>query len=204
MKRLIQILSMLVVLAYANCSVADIFDKAEAAKECATTGNCKSKWGQRLIALQQCQKVGNCTEKALGAANENQDKIVGAADKANAVSRCLHTNDPVEQKKCYEIVKTRYREKAAKKEEAKQEMHAHAYEKKSIGDAICLPGKLAFGLVKVKVKGFVEQVNGDKIQVRIVDTEGQEVTYNSQSLHQNSILWDQQSNWIQCTYLAKK
>jgi hypothetical protein len=180
----------------------DIFDKAESAKDCFVNNNCKGhKWLSRFKGLEKCQKEGNCAEKAIESANKNMDKIQGAASKVNTFGNCMNTTDPDELKKCYDIVKTHHRDKQAKKEKAASALQERAYERKTQGDAVCHSGKLAFGLVKARVKGFVEQVSGDKIQIRIADTQGQDISYQGVSLRQNTFIWDIPSNWTHCKYL---
>lgn len=70
--------------------------------------------------------------------------------------------------------------------------------RKQIGDRICLGGTAAFGLVKFVVTGFVEQVSGSRIQIRITDTQGQSAVYRGTELRQNTILWDEFTNWRSC------
>lgn len=203
MKRSALIAALLALMSQA--SFADIFDKAESAKDCVQNNNCeKHKWLGRFVAVNKCQKEGNCTDKINDALVRNEDKIQKGFDKVEKINNCANTTDPAVQKECYEMAKAHHRAKQAKKEEAARELQALANERKNLGDSICLSGRIALGIVKVTVKGFVEQINGDNIQIRIADTEGQDVNYKNVSLRPNHIIWDQNGNWIQCKYLGKK
>lgn len=188
-------------LAVSSPTMADVFDKAEAAKECLQSGtNCKGKWLGRIAAAKKCKQEGNCSEKINEAYS---DKISRGIEKTVTFSKCMQTdvNDTEEVAKCYELAKGYWRNKQAKKEEAAQALAILASERKKLGDSVCLPGRVALGLVKVKVKGFVEQVSGERIQIRIADTQGQAVSYQGVSLWQNTLLWDSLHNWIACGYL---
>lgn len=208
MNKQVLILALLALGLQANYGVAgDIFDKAEGTKDCLQNHNCegRNKWIKRLAAVKKCQEEGSCTEKTLEFASKNKDKVVSGANKINSVGKCLNTTDPDEQKECYEATKAGYRDrqakKQAKKEEAARAFYEQANNPKSIGDAVCLPASLAFGIVKATIKGFVEQVSGDRIQVTIADTQGQEIRYQGVDLRQGTMLWDTHNNWIQCKYL---
>lgn len=202
MGRRLLMLCVLAVLARAGVVQADIFDRAERAKDCVQNNNCAGqKWLGRAMALKKCQQEGNCDEKINDSIARNQDRIRAGLGKVETFNRCMNTTDPVEQKECYEIAKASYRARQAKKEEAARALQVLAGERKNLGDAICLPGKIALGLVKVTVKGFVEQINGGNIQIRIADTQGQDVSYQGVSLRQNHVIWDSHGNWIQCRYL---
>jgi len=189
-------------LALSGPAVADIFDKAETGKDCLQTGkNCEGhKWLGRFAAVKKCKQEGDCTEIKEAAA-KSKDKIQSAGAKIMTFDKCMKTTDPEEQKKCYEIAKNRYRDRQARKEEARQALLVLANQRKSLGDSVCLQGRVI--LVKVTVKGFVEQVNGDRIQIRIADAGGQDVSYQGIYLRQNTILWDSYNNWIDCSYLKR-
>lgn len=192
-------------LALSGPAMADIFDKAETGKDCVQNGsNCEGhKWLGKIAAAKKCKLEGNCVDKINEAAAKNQDKIQAGVHKVETVNTCANAQDAETQKRCYEAFKAGYRARQAKKQEAARAMQDLASQPKRLGDSVCYPGKL-MGLLKVTVKGFVEQVSGDRIQIRIVDTESQEVSYQGVSLRQNSIIWDTQSNWIQCAYLKKR
>lgn len=182
----------------------DVFDKAESAKDCVQNNNCGgNKWLRRAMAMKKCQQEGNCIEKTNEYVSNNQEKIKNVASNAETIGKCMNLTDPDELKKCYEMTKTHYKNRQAKKEKAAQLLRELANERKTQGDAVCLPGKIAAGLVKMQIKGFVEQVNGDRIQIRIADTEGQEPSYQGVSLRQGTIIWDPYNNWIHCKYLKK-
>jgi hypothetical protein len=76
---------------------------------------------------------------------------------------------------------------------------AQAYAaRKQVGEQVCRPASLAFGLVNVTVRAFVEQVERDKIRLRISSTEGQTLHLNGARLDQGTIIWDQFSEWKSC------
>ena len=96
------------------------------------------------------------------------------------------------------------RERQSQHEEAAEEAaHARAkaasYSKrKHSGERVCLNGSAAFGLVHFTVTGYVEQVSGNRIQIRISDTQGQSARYNNVDLYQNTVLWDNFNQWRAC------
>lgn len=203
MNKTFLILGAMLIVAQPLVAGADIFDKAEAAKACIQNGNCEKagKWTKRFKAFSTCQAEGNCTEKAIGKANEtianNQDKIVGAVNKVDTLNNCANTQDPVEQQKCYEMAKGKYRDWQAKKEEKAQEAQALANQPKRQGDAVCMSGRM-LPFIKVKVKGYVERIEDNRIQIRIADTQSQSPRYNGESLWPNKVIWDEHNNWTQC------
>jgi len=79
---------------------------------------------------------------------------------------------------------------AAKKEQEKQSYYA----RKKVGDKVTKPGKVAW-IIEVTISGFVEQVSGDKIQIRITNTEGQSIRYNGASLYNGVLIWDNYYEW---------
>lgn len=191
-------------LVLSGSAVADVFDKAE----CLATGNnCGGhKWLKRFATAAKCKAEGNCVEKINEAVANNQDEIQGAKDKVRGgldkiktFNKCMTTQDFEELKECYEIAKKRYRDKRAKKEEAARALEFLASERKNLGDSVCLQGRI-LGM-KMTVKGFVEQVSGDRIQIRIADASGE--MYQGVPLWQNTILWDSYNNWINCSYLKR-
>lgn len=182
----------------------DVFDKAERAKECVKANDCNGhKWLGRIMAIKKCQEEGNCSEKINEKIAKNEDKIRTGLGKVETFNRCMNTTNPEEQKQCYETAKAKYRERQSKKAEAAAALQELANEPKTQGDAVCLPGKIALGLVKVNIRGFVEQVSDDRIQIMVSDTQGQDVRYNNVSLQQGTTIWDKHNNWIQCAYLKK-
>lgn len=80
---------------------------------------------------------------------------------------------------------------AHRKELAKYQAFKHA------GDKVCRDGRVAFFL-PVTVTAYVEVVSGNRIQVRIADTQGQSINYNGVDLRQNTIIWDDYDNWKHC------
>ena len=71
--------------------------------------------------------------------------------------------------------------------------------RKNVGDKVCITGKVLI-FFKTTVSAFVEDVRGDKIKLRIVDTEGQDIRYANTDLRQNTVIWDDFRNWISCTH----
>ncbi|WP_457596037.1 hypothetical protein [Hydrogenimonas sp.] len=71
-------------------------------------------------------------------------------------------------------------------------------EPKRIGDMVCLDGRMTFGLLHVTIKGYVENVAGDKIQIRIASTDGLHPRLNGVDLYQNTIVWDRYDHWRHC------
>lgn len=68
---------------------------------------------------------------------------------------------------------------------------------KHIGDKVCMEGKMLL-FMTVRVSGYVESVNDNKIQLRIADTEGQSPNYHGVTLRQNSVIWDDYNRWKSC------
>lgn len=99
------------------------------------------------------------------------------------------------EKREAEAARTRARQEA----EERMRVAALAQRRKNVGDSVCMNGSVALGLIPVRVRGFVEGVSGGRIQVRVADTEGQSVRYQGTDLRQNTVLWDQQTNWLHCT-----
>lgn len=77
--------------------------------------------------------------------------------------------------------------------------HTKYYRKKEVGDKVCIIFTTWwFGTLETKVTGYVEQVSGQKIQIRIADTENQTRRYNGADLKPGTILWDAYNNWKHC------
>jgi hypothetical protein len=70
--------------------------------------------------------------------------------------------------------------------------------KKSVGEKVCMSGRVAFGFIGVDISAYVESVSGDRIQLRISDTESQTPNYNGTTLRQGTIIWDDYNNWEPC------
>jgi|GEM_PF-2198022 len=80
-----------------------------------------------------------------------------------------------------------------------QQRHRNSiqYGKKYVGQKVCIRGKTALGLISAKVTAYVERVSGSRIQLRITDT-STSVNYKGTPLKQNTIIWDNHSNWGTC------
>ena len=70
--------------------------------------------------------------------------------------------------------------------------------RKQVGQRVCKPGSVAFGLVDVTIVAYVERVEGDKIQLRIHGTGGQTLHYDGGPLHIGRVLWDDYYEWKPC------
>jgi hypothetical protein len=88
----------------------------------------------------------------------------------------------------------------AEKEEAKRIAEIKDYnQRKNIGDKICWVGRTSgwgLGITTESAIGFVENVSGNKIQIRIVDSNVSRL--NGVSLDKNTILWDNYDHWKIC------
>lgn len=92
------------------------------------------------------------------------------------------------------------REKREQKAKQKRENEIRQYiAKKNKGDMVCKDGRMAIFL-NVTIKAYVEEVSGNKIRIRIADTEGVSPYYNGVSLHQNTIIWDDSQEWRKCRF----
>ncbi len=69
-------------------------------------------------------------------------------------------------------------------------------QKKSVGERVCMSGNSLFW--KTDITAYVESVSGDRIQLRISDTEGQNPNYHGTTLRQGTIIWDDYNNWEPC------
>jgi len=82
---------------------------------------------------------------------------------------------------------------------AAQEAERKAYAaRKTRGDLVCRNVGVSFGLIHIEVKGYVEDVAGDKIQIRIVQTYGAQPRIDGVTLYQNTIIWDRYNLWKLC------
>lgn len=72
-------------------------------------------------------------------------------------------------------------------------------EPKSIGDRVCRTGvhKLIWETA-ITVKGFVENVKGNRIQIRISDDGGGNWEFDGIKMRQDAIIWDNFDNWMHC------
>lgn len=77
-------------------------------------------------------------------------------------------------------------------------VHGGYTKKKSVGEKVCMSGRIALGLIGVDISAYVESISGDRIQLRISDTEGQNPYYNDTKLRQGTIIWDDYYNWEPC------
>jgi hypothetical protein len=98
--------------------------------------------------------------------------------------------------------KTRRLAEAEREKRRQEQAHAEAVLKnkpKSIGDRVCRSGihKLIWETT-ITVKGFVENVNGNKIQIRISDDGGGNWEFDGITMRKDSIIWDNFDNWMHC------
>jgi hypothetical protein len=69
---------------------------------------------------------------------------------------------------------------------------------KRVGDKVCKPGSVAFGLLAINISAYVERVEGNRLQLRINSTDGQSVNYDGGPLYQGKVIWDSFSEWKSC------
>jgi len=72
-------------------------------------------------------------------------------------------------------------------------------DEKYIGDKVCKDGTTAI-ILPITITAYVERINGNKIQLRISDTEGTSPYYNGVTLTRNSLVWDNYYTWYRCNY----
>ncbi len=104
-----------------------------------------------------------------------------------------------EEAKQVELKGKKEAEERAKRDAAQKEAEQKAYlAKKQVGEKVCKNGRIALGLIGVTIKAYVENVNGDSIQIRISDTEGQDISYEGGNLYTGKIIWDKYYEWKKC------
>ncbi len=84
-------------------------------------------------------------------------------------------------------------ERAKREEEQRAELVKYN-QKKSVGDKICLNMRFLL-FFNTKVTGYVEGISGNRIHVRIADTEHQSIRYHGVDLEQGMLIWDYFNNW---------
>lgn len=94
--------------------------------------------------------------------------------------------------------KKRWKRENEQKERQKKIREAH-YTKKYVGDKVCKDGNMAI-LLSITITAYVEKVNGNSIQLRISDTEGTSPHMNGVTLHRNTLIWDNYSDWYKCNH----
>ncbi|NPA73464.1 MAG: outer membrane protein assembly factor BamD [Epsilonproteobacteria bacterium] len=87
--------------------------------------------------------------------------------------------------------------KKAKQAKKREKLLSLYRAKKHIGDTVCKDGTTAL-VLNITIKAFVEGVSGDRIKLRISDTEGTTPYYNGVRLYKGSIIWDKYDNWYRC------
>ena len=96
----------------------------------------------------------------------------------------------------------RQRDDAArsKREAEKNKAEMQAYQApKSVGDQVCRPARLALGIVNITMRAYVERVESGRMQLRIVNLDGQNsVYYNGVALERDSLIWDRINEWKTC------
>jgi hypothetical protein len=95
---------------------------------------------------------------------------------------------------------TDLKERKRRKEERERKERESYYAKKHTGQQVCKKGRVAFGLIGVKISAYVENVRGDDIQLRISSTEGQSIHYQGGKLYSGKVIWDTYYNWGSCDY----
>jgi hypothetical protein len=81
-----------------------------------------------------------------------------------------------------------------KRQEALQKAYmAHKY----VGQKVCKDGRVSLFL-NITMSGYVEDVRGENIEIRIANTEGTTPYYNGVTLYPNKIIWDKYYEWRAC------
>jgi len=89
-------------------------------------------------------------------------------------------------------------QKIAAEEQRRAKELAAYMQQKNIGEQVCKEGKNTFGLLSVSLRAFVEQVSGDRMQLRISHTSSHNISYQGTTLRPGSIIWDDYDNWRSC------
>lgn len=109
----------------------------------------------------------------------------------NAKSRILSI------KETKKIAKVEEENRARMKAEKERKLREAFTTKKRMGDKVCMDGTTAI-ILPITIIAFVENVNGDSIQLRIADTDGTSPHYNGVTLYNNIVIWDKHFNWRHC------
>lgn len=71
--------------------------------------------------------------------------------------------------------------------------------KKNIGNKVCRNGSGLLSFMSLNLVGIVEKTQGDRIQVKIINSHSEEKPmYNGIGLYKNTLVWDKYDNWILC------
>lgn len=104
-----------------------------------------------------------------------------------------------EQARKAELERKKRIEKEEKRRKAEKQAEREAYlAKKHVGDSVCKPGRVAFGLIGITISAFVERVDSNRVQLRISSTEGQSIHYNGTLLRNGNLIWDSYDEWKRC------
>ncbi len=159
------------------------------------------------LAVQQVEMVANSNRVEL-------DYLVAVQrDTIDGFTHFMREHPQTEQYQAAAQRKSELIENARRKEEERQRQLAEAerqrqlereaerrayMEPKQLGDLVCKPASLAFGLIKQEISAHVEQVSGDRIQLRIANTGGQSIHYQGVPLYVGGLIWDQYYEWKKC------
>lgn len=95
-------------------------------------------------------------------------------------------------------------EKKARQRAARQARIRQAHlAPKRIGQRVCQDVTIALGMVDVRLTAYVEQIKNARLQLRIHGTERQSVYYQGGRLRPNHRIWDNASNWADCSQLGR-
>lgn len=94
--------------------------------------------------------------------------------------------------------KNKIKQQQEREAEQKRKIMSSYNERKSIGQLVCLDGKVAFGIIDITISAFVQDISGDNIKLLINDTDGQSVDYQGGRLYSNKEIWDIYTNWRKC------
>jgi len=95
--------------------------------------------------------------------------------------------------------KERIKSAGIRKEQDRKRKDKSYANKKYIGDKVCKDGTTAI-ILPITITAYVERVNGNKVQLRISDTEGTFPHYNGVTLTKHSLIWDDYYTWYKCNY----
>jgi len=104
-----------------------------------------------------------------------------------------------EEKERKRLAKIKREQEERERKEREQRKSNSYFEQKSVGEKVCKDGTTAF-ILSITISGYVERVNGDRIQIRIANTEGTNPYYNGVTLYKGTLIWDKHTTWYKCNY----
>jgi hypothetical protein len=144
----------------------------------------------------QEQEFKIAKEKNTIASYENYLKLYADAPQAKDAQEAIV--DIKEKKRLQTLKQMQESKKRAKEAQARKQKEIESYMKrKKTGDKVCQDGRTAL-VLPITITAYVEQVDGDKIQLRISDTDGTSPYYNGVMLYKDTIIWDRYTQWKHC------